>query len=378
MTEKELREIKRRFRADKNNILSIKGCLVNVNKEIIAKINQPLATCNEEETKKLLDTMKKSLSGALGTNLLDIAFGNEQVLNGPEHKILMAMKNSGLKDEDAVNAFYESVIKSVSFEGSYAILLAYDRYDVFNFAADGSEAEDSAEIFDYFICSICPIKPLKSGLYFRNDDTSFRNIAAHSILSAPELGFMFPCFDDRTANIYNALYYTKDILNIHNEFIENVFKSSPPMAPAIQKQSFENCLSDSLEKDVDFGVVRTVHDQIYEMVKEHKEQKQEEPLTLSKGTLRSVLEFCGTGEDKLQKFEENFEEKFGKNAEVTPKSIVNVNKFEVSTPDITIKVNPERTDLVSTQIINGVRYIMIRANDGVEVNGVKINISDEE
>ena len=58
MTEKELREIRRRFRPDKNSILSIKGCLVNSDKEIISKLSQPIAACSNEECEKLLGIMQ--------------------------------------------------------------------------------------------------------------------------------------------------------------------------------------------------------------------------------------------------------------------------------------------------------------------------------
>ena len=49
-------------------------------------------------------------------------------------------------------------------------------------------------------------------------------------------------------------------------------------------------------------------------------------------------------------------------------------QLEVKTPDVTVKVNPDRSDLVKTEVIDGVKYILIRAEDGVEVNGVDINI----
>ena len=39
-----------------------------------------------------------------------------------------------------------------------------------------------------------------------------------------------------------------------------------------------------------------------------------------------------------------------------------------------IQVNPERGDLVETRIIDGARYILIRAEESVEVNGVPICI----
>lgn len=374
MNEKELREIKRRFRPEKNSILSIHGCLVNVNKEIIATFNQPMATCNMEETEKLLSVMKKSLSGGLGTNLLDIAFSNEQVANSEEHSLLMALRDSSLRDEEAVNRFYKKIIESIKFDGNFAVLLASDRYDVFTYSTDGEKEEDSAELFSYFICAVCPVKPLSAGLYFNKDEHSFRSIAAHSMLSNPEIGFMFPTFDNRTANIYNALYYTKDIANIHTEFIEGVFNTPTPMPASEQKETFESCLKETLDNECDYEVLRSVHQQISEMVEEHKASKDDEPLTLSKRTLKGVLEYCGVDSNKVEQFGERFEEQFGKNTELTPSSVVNVKKFELNTPDVTIKVNPERKDLVSTQVINGVRYIMIRANEGVEVNGVSINI----
>ena len=105
-----------------------------------------------------------------------------------------------------------------------------------------------------------------------------------------------------------------------------------------------------------------------------KETKQEEPLRLTKTKLKTVLQYCGVDEEKVENFGDRFSQSFGDDAELPPKSVVNTSKFELNTPDVTIKVNPERTDLVSTQVINGVKYILIRANDGVEVNGVNIEI----
>lgn len=373
MNDKELREIRRRFRPEKNNILSIRGCLVNDQRAIVSVFNQPMASCSVEEGEKLFGIMKKTLSGSLGTNLLDLEISARQAMEGEPHHLLMALRNSGLKDEGAVNEFYRRVIENVRIEGSFAILLASETYDVFSYSEDG-EKGGSSEMFSYFVCAICPVKPLNAGLYFREYDNSFRSIDAHAMLSPPEMGFMFPSFDDRAANLYSTLYYTRNIFDVHPEFIQSIFGLEPPLSAGEKKDSFDNCLKETLEDDCDFEVVRSVHEQISEMVREHKESKQDEPLKLSKNTFKTVLEYCGVDGKRVENFTERFEEQFGKNAEVAPKTIVDVKKFEMNTPDISIKVNPERTDLVSTQIINGVRYILIRANEGVEVNGVNIDI----
>ena len=373
MTDKELREIKRRFRQDKTNILSIKGCLVNSNKTIVTYLDQPISSCSVEEGDKLLGIMKKTLSGGMGTNLIDLEFTAKQVMESPEHKLLMALRESKLKDQDALDVFYQKIIDSVKFEGSFAILIALDSYDVFSYSKDG-EKEDSSTLFTYFICCVCPIKPLTGGLYFREHDSSFRELAAHAILSPPELGFMFPSFDGRATNIYNTLFYIKDISDMHGPFIENIFNVQLPMSPAAQKSCLKSCIKETLLDDCDFQTMRSVHSQVAEMVQEHKELKEEEPLKFSKHKLKTVLEYCGVDEERLKQFGNRYDESLGSETEVAPKTVVDIKKFELVTPDVSIKVNPERTDLVSTQIINGNKYILIQANDGVEVNGVNIEI----
>ena len=63
MTEKELREIKRRFRPERSNIAKIVGCFVNENRQIIYRINQPIEFSDSVVSERLLTTMKKAISG---------------------------------------------------------------------------------------------------------------------------------------------------------------------------------------------------------------------------------------------------------------------------------------------------------------------------
>ena len=371
MTEKELREIKRRFRPEKNNILKIVGCFVNSNKEIISRISQFLGTADSVVTEKLLSVMKKTLSGSLGANLCNISFTTKQVSESEQHKLLMTLRASELKDNDALESFYAKIIESVKLDGNYVILLANDVYDVFEKRNDGEEFE-SSERFSYMICAVCPIKSAPEALTFKEADSLFHTVSASSLLTSPEIGFMFPAFDDRKTNIYSALYYTRSLSENHPEFIDSVFGKEAPLPPVVQKAKFNECLAQTLDDECSFEVIRSVHTQISEMVEAHKESKNPEPLVISKATVKTVLENCGIAEEKIEKIGVSLDESFGTNAELSPKNIVSVNKFELVTPDVTIKVNPERSELVSTQVINGVEYILIRATEGVLVNGINI------
>ncbi len=376
MTEKELREIKRRFRPDKSNIPRIVGCFVNENGQILAKISQSIELCDSVVSEKLLSVMKKTLSGSLGTNLCDISFSTRQVTDSLEHKLLMKLRDSELKDEEALSEFYAKVTETVKFESNYVILLANDIYDVFSRSEDG-ERGDSCERFSYVIAAVCPVKNMPESLTFREADSLFHTLTASSVLTSPEIGFMFPAFDDRRTNIYNALYYTRSIADNHSEFAERIFGKEPPMPPKQQKATFNECLADVLAEECSFELVRSVHNQIGDMVEAHKESKNPEPLTITKATVRTVLEGCGIDNEKLDKISEKMDESFGENAELSPKNIVSTNKFDLTLPDVTIKVNPERRELVDIQEIGGVRYILIRATEGVEVNGININFDKE-
>lgn len=376
MNEKEISEIRRRFRPDKGNITRIRGCYVNEQREIVTEFNPSLALMPQEESEELLGILKKTLSGTIGKNLINIEFATQQVLEGEEHKLLMALRDSSLNDDDAVHEFYGRVIQTLSMEGNYLILLASDKYDVPFYTKDGEKQEDSSEVYSYFLCSICPVKLTKPVLGYYARENAFRNITADWAVSAPELGFLFPAFDDRSANIYSAVYYTRDTAENHGEFVDTVFKSEIPMPAAAQKETFQSILGDTVADDCSYEVVQAVHGQLSGMIEEHKANKEAEPLVISKKTVKGVLESCGVSESHVTAFEEKYDAEFGADTEISPRNIIDTKQFEVRTPDVTIRVNPERSDLLETRIINGARYILIRADEGVEVNGVNIHISE--
>ncbi len=375
MNEKEIAEIRRRFRPEKSNITRIRGCYVNDQREIISEFSQPLGLMPQEESEELLAILKKTLSGAIGKNLIDIEFATQQVLEGEEHKLLMTLKDSSLESDDAVREFYGRVIQTLDMEGHYLILLAYDQYDVPYYTKDGEKQEDSSEVFSYFLCSVCPVKLTKPALGYYVSENSFRNIRTDWVVSAPELGFLFPAFNDRSANIYNALYYSRNIAESHTEFVDTIFKSEIPMPAAAQKETFQAVLEETVAEDCSFDVVQAVQGQLSEMIEEHKNNKEEEPLVVSKKTVKGILESCGVSEDRVTAFEEKFDTEFGADTEISPRNLIDTKQLEVRTPDVTIRVNPERNDLVETRIIDGTKYILIRADEGVEVNGVNIHIS---
>lgn len=379
MIDKEISEIRRHLRRDRSNMTAIYGCYVNDNKEIISEFRQSTGIMPENESDKYFALLRRTLSGRLGRNLIDITFKTSQVASSPEHKLLMDLRETRLKDDELRLSFYQKIIDSVVMEGNYLILLGCDTYDVpFKSRDDAVLKDNSDETYTYILCTICPVKQTKGGLHYVPEEKAFHDGAMNQLVSAPALGFLFPAFDNRSTNIYNALYYTHDVKTSQDALIESLFNTAVPQPAEEQKKTFEALLSTSLGEECSLDVVQTVHDQIRERMALHKEAKVPEPLMIAKADVKEVLAACGVSEEHLSKFSVDYDEAFGFEADLHPGNIIDDKHFELKTPDVVIKVDPTRNDLLETRVIGGVKYIMICADEAVEVNGVNITIAGEE
>ena len=324
---------------------------------------------------KIYNIGAKTLSGTLEKNLLDIAFETRQVVDSPEHRLLMALRDSQLQDQEAVHTLFQQIIDSLEMEGNYLILLASDAYDVPYRGKDGeTQADASSDVFRYIVCSICPVKQTKSALSYFVYENTFKNLEADWVVAPPETGFLFPAFDDRSTNLYNALYYTRDAAENHPELVEALFCREAPMPAAAQMETFQTILGDTMAGECSYRLVQTVHGQLREMIEEHKANKVETPLTISKDTVKQVLEGCGVEDQHVEAFDARYDAAFGPETDLSPRNLVDPKQLEIATQDVTIRVNPDRSDLVETRIIDGGRYILIRADEEVTVNGVPIQI----
>ena len=378
MNDKEIGEIRRHLRRDRSNITKIYGCFVNDNKEIITEFSQSTGMMPENEGDKYFALFKRVLSGAIGKNLIDITFKTAQVAGSPEHKLLMDLRASKLADDELLHGFFQKIIESVAIEGNYLILIGCDSYDVpFKGKDDLSDSDKSEEVYTYLICAICPVKQTKPNLHYVPEEKLFHDGAMNQPVSAPVLGFLFPAFDNRATNIYNALYYTHDIKVSQDALIEALFNTPVPMPAAEQKKCFEALLTTALGEECNLDVVQTVHDQLCQRIELHKEAKVPEPLMIAKADVKEALASCGVSEEHLAKFSVDYDETFGFEADLHPKNIIDSKRFEIKTPDVSIKVDPTRSDLIETRVIGGVKYIMICADENVEVNGVSIHIDEE-
>lgn len=379
MNIKEIGEIRRRVRRDRSNMTEIYGCYVNESNEIVAEFRKSTAIMSENDAEKYFGLLRKSLSGTVGKNLIDITFQTAQVAGSPEHQLLMDLRKDRLQNSATRETFYKKVMESVNLDSAYLILLGCDSYDVpFKSKDDTFQADSGDTVYTYLLCAICPVKLAKATLHYDPEQKEFHDGGANNVAGSPELGFLFPAFDNRATNIYNALYYTRNTKVGQDAFATAIFNRPIPQPAQQQKKSFEGLLTTALGEDSCMEVVQSVHQELCQRIELHKESKVPEALLVRKEDVAQVLSDCGVSEEHIAKFNVEYDEAFGFEADLHPRNIIDSKRFEVKLPDVSIKVAPDRTDLIQTRVIDGVKYILIHADENVEVNGVSIHISQKE
>ncbi|MBR5474715.1 MAG: DUF4317 domain-containing protein, partial [Lachnospiraceae bacterium] len=252
------------------------------------------------------------------------------------------------------------------------IILIHAAYDIPGMATDGSEMFDASDrVYEFLLCSICPVNLAKPGLSYNAATDAIEERVRDWIVDGPAKGFLFPAFNDRDTDIHQVLYYSKKAEDLMPEFIEALFGSATtPISAGSQKEIFNTLIADTLGEDCSYEVMRNIHDTINEMLEEAKESL--EPLTLTPKEIKRVFERSGVSDEKLEEMDGHFEELADEKAVFMATNLPGAKKFEIATPDVIIKVNPERSDLIETRLVDGRPCLVIAVDDHIEVNGLPV------
>ncbi len=372
MNKKEISEIKKRFTKTKCSITRLCGCYVDAEKNKRLELKEAFLSLPEEEMFKYIDIFRKTLSGSLGRTLMNMEFPtDEETREDGTQRFLMKLLSSKLQDQELLDQFYDRIIENYANPENYFIILVHDAYDIPKITSDGVENFDASEyVYDYILCSICPVKLTKPGLCYNSETNHIEDRVRDWVVDMPQHGFLFPAFNDRNMDIHSLLYFSKKSDELDVSLTEQVLGCRMPMPAKSQKETFNTILEESLGLDCDYEAVKTIHENLNQMVEENKENP--EPLSLDRADMHRLLEKAGVEDEKIETFETRYDEAVGEKESLMADNISSTRKFEVRTPDVTVNVSPERTDLVETRIIDGVPYLLIEINDLVEVNGVQI------
>lgn len=415
MTKKDILELKKRLNKTGCSITRLSGCYVDGNKEKVLTFSETFLNLDDDEFYKYLDLARKCLSGTVGNNLLQLEFPLKEEEPGGRWQFLMGIKESGLKNEELLERFYDLVIEHYDFVGNYLILLFKDSYDVITKTSDGQKLDESEEVFDYLLCAICPVVLSKPGLGYREEENRIGARIRDWVVSAPDTGLIFPAFSDRSSDLHSLIYYTKDAGHSRPEFVENVLGCDAKHTATEQQQIFSSIVKRALAPVREDGedVLLQIQENFQGIALQDGDGigEEMEPIVLTDELVYEALAECGIEGDAARHIREGVSREF----EAQPPSLQNlidekaleknakkkeeehlrlqvqqlqkelVEKTQ-STPeisalldenyDVVLQVKPEKVASIKSEILDGQKCLIIPMEDDeqVSLNGVETDL----
>ncbi len=416
MNKKDILEIKRRFKKDACTFTRMCGCYVDADRNKVLTFGETFLNLEDEEFHKYLEIAKKVLSGTIGNNLLELEFPASEEEAGGKQQFLMGLRDSCLKSDELMEAFYDHVIDSYEYVGNYLILVFHDAYDVMTKTSDNNKLDESEEVYEYLLCAICPVTLTKPGLGYRADENRIGPRIRDWVVGVPDTGFVFPAFTDRSTDIHSVMFYTRDTKTPHAEFMENGLGCYGKMTATEKKLTFQDIVKDVIGEDDEesdalfLGIQGNINDRIPIVAEDEPEP---EPVILTTADISEVLTESGCSEEQVAVIQKQYEDVFSEElpaAEqlVDPKLVeANAKRQDrlelvhqvenlkhqleetrslpvddddsvdaVKTYDVILRVKPEKVGQIHSDIINGQKCLIIpmEEDEHAAVNGVNTTV----
>lgn len=408
-------EIKRRLKKEGCTFTRMCGCYVDAEKNKVVNFGQTFLNLEEEEFYKYLELAKKVLSGNIGNNLLTLDIPLEEEAAGGKQQFLMGLRESKLKNDELMDRFYDLVIENYSYVGNYLILIFHDAYDVMTRTTDNNKLDESEEVYEYLLCAICPVSLSKPGLGYRPDENRIGPRIRDWVVGAPDTGFVFPAFNDRTTDIHSLLFYTRDTKEPHSEFMENGLGCGSKRTATEQKNLFTHIVKHALGAEDEHGdeALLELQQKMNDYIEEQEVFVDEETGVILEGDeLAKMMEGTSISDDAASYIKETFTEKFSDQLPemqhlIDTKSLENNARIreeeelraqveelkqqvamhrasegdaesgdDIKTYDVILRVKPEKVSQIKSQMIDGQKCLVIPMdeNEHAAVNGVNTTV----
>ncbi len=418
MNKKDVSELKRRLKKESCTITRMCGCYVDSERNRVVKLDETFLNLDEEEFFKYLEIAKKTLSGTIGNNLLELPFPMEEEAPGGRQQFLMALRSSSLLQEELLERFYDLVIDNYEYAGNYLILIFHDAYDVITKTSDNNKIDESEEVYEYLIGAVCPVSLSKPGLGYRADQNRIGPRVRDWVVGMPESGFIFPAFTDRSADIHAVMTYHKNAKEPHAEFMENILGCTARRTATEQKMAFASIVKKALGGDEDASreVFYHIQEGLSDMAQETGEEEPEEQARLTPKQIGEIMAQSDVPENAAAMIEHSYEKEFedevpflenlidekaveaaGKlrqNKELVQKVASLQQQLEdtrmlipdpkpedaptgdIKTYDVILRVKPEKASQIKSQIIGGQKCLVIplEEDEHAAINGVNTKV----
>lgn len=378
MNKKEIAEIRKQFSPERCAITRICGCYVDGEKNKRTSMKEAFLSLPEEEMFKYSDIFKKTLSGRIGKNLLNLEYSIEQEMTGTPHAFLMELRSSKLQDDDLINKFYDMVIESYIASEPYYIVLIHGLYDIPGKSSDNKEMFDASEdVYEFIMCSICPVKLTKDGLSYDAELNKVENRIRDWLVNVPANGFLFPVFNDRNTDIHGCLYYAKKSDLLQENFVKAVLGTQVGMSAEAQRNAFNSLLKAVIGEGGTTEEVLAIYEEL-QQISEKAEFASEEALELDKEKARGIFEdaidnyWTSTPEGRMDDFDTAWDAEIGEKSVLSVENVSAGKTLSIDCGNAQVRVPTMYVDRIHEKHVDGKRYLVIPVDGILLVNDVEI------
>ena len=416
MKKSDLSELKRRFKKESCTIRRMAGCYIDASHEKVLKLNETFLNLDEDEFYKFLDIAKKTMAGTIGNNIMELDFPLDEEAPGGKQQFLYGLRSSSLENEELLDRLYDLIIENYQYIGNYLILVFHDSYDIMSRTSDRMKLDESEEVYEYLLVSICPVALSKPGLGYRKDENRIGARIRDWVVGVPDMGFLFPAFNEGSADIHKVDYFIRDAKDSHPEFVADVLGCGPKLTATEQKQTFHAIVKRAFGTDEErcekalIGVQEVLNEKI-----DTGEEKQTgaDQIILTDEAIEEALVEQGMDAVVAKQVTETVKETFGDDMPAIANLIdgkaleasakvkkeqelvkeVNTLKTEIvekdkqltetatyiedlKTYDVVLRVKPDKAAKIKSQILGDQKYLMIPMdeNEHVNLNGVNTQV----
>ena len=341
---KDILELKRRFKKENCTITRMCGCYVDASKNKVVELNETFLNLEDEEFFKYLEIAKKTLSGTIGNNLLELHFADEEEEPGGKQQYLLGLRESGLKNPELLEHLYDKIIENYDYVGNYLILVFHDAYDVITKTNDDLKLDESEEVFTYLLCAICPVNLSKPGLGYRADLNRIGIRIQDWVVAAPDVGFLFPSFIDRSADVHSLTYYVRDAKDSHRDFIETALGCGAKRTATEEHNAFSSIVKTAIAPIIENSdeMLINIHEKLNDIAEEHEAAMEDlvlvepEEFTLTTEIIKEVFAESKLPDAAVMQIQDHFTEEFHDRPPVV-RNLVNEKAIE--------KINKEKKEI---------------------------------
>lgn len=357
MKKSDMRELRKVIKNSDSVVEKVYCLYVDAENQVFYEKLRRLSEMDAPERGRHLDILTGALSTAIGKKAFPVWLKEQ-------NQDLIALKGLEWTDKELFQSFRDTVLSDYSHLEPYYAVAARVVYDVPTKTKDNAYVGDSDTVYSTLVFAICPAK--LSGAELGVHDDNIEELERRWVIKRPELGFLYPSFDERGENRNEVMLLGKDPAADH--LILSLFQMKEQDIPASveeQQEKFEGLIGDL---DIDMETAATLSKAIAEKAAEDKDTDE-----IPKETIRRCAKNAGVD---VTDFEEYYENNVGA-TKLTEAALVGKN-LTIETGDFKLSIPTEKSDYIRTKKVDGVNYILVPVDGNILVNGVSTALKVED